>query len=604
MFRQGIVLIIAIALLAQFLSLPSNWLTSQKASQETLCFQVETRNSILSHELPRWTSKNESRNLTIGTRHNNQGIHDNYDSSSNSSSSNNNNNNNNNYSSSYSMNHESNQGSIAILHFGPRKTATTSIQTALTQFHTQTLLAKDSFVYLGRATGRRAMSIYQNMSRPHLEKCIFRIKHCNETNLQNCFYQENDSRCNETQIQWRNFIQHVEQERLHGKNIIISDEELYRFIAVSAQHMQQLLDVFANFTQIRVVFGYRPFFEWIPSEYNQEMKRNIRRMGKIGPVLAFCDWYAQQFYSAHPDRDFSIFDGAVLGRFQAIFPTIQVFNINEDDHDRNDDSSTPSLNGSHNKSSLSSSSSLSPTNSIMANFLCHMIPEAQHACEAARAGTLVTSKQDGFKINGSMDNLDAYLIAEQVAQKLNMINVTIQHIHSQLVPTIQKCLDDAVSSIKAAITTTTTTTSLNTTANDTSSTTRTTSSTSMILNSSTTSLPHTKGFSYPTIPKNCLSNEELERLLQKSLQMERDILSPPWYKKYPLQHPQLTTSDPPLDPKEPQQQHDEGQFFRSAFAKYVEQEKYCSVDFEQLWKNQEWRTVLEEAVQTTTTASQ
>jgi hypothetical protein len=56
------------------------------------------------------------------------------------------------------------------------------------------------------------------------------------------------------------------------------------------------------------------------------------------------------------------------------------------DHD--DGSLTLSLNSVDNKSS---SFSLSLTNSILvANFLCHMIlPEAQHACEAARAGNLV-----------------------------------------------------------------------------------------------------------------------------------------------------------------------------------------------------------------------
>jgi hypothetical protein len=184
--------------------------------------------------------------------------------------------------------------------------------------------------------------------------------------------------------------------------------------------MQQLLDVFANFTQVRVVFGYRRFFEWIVSEYHEEMKFNIHDMTKDRPVLAFCDWYAQQLYSTSPHNAFAILDGAALHDFKSSFPrfrcsifmrtTMMILGPGL-------------LDGIHKrtKSSSSSSSSLSPMNSIMANFLCHMIPEAQHGCEAARAETLVPAadEEDVFKRNLSMDNVDAYYIAEQVAQKLH-----------------------------------------------------------------------------------------------------------------------------------------------------------------------------------------
>jgi hypothetical protein len=63
-----------------------------------------------------------------------------------------------------------------------------------------------------------------------------------------------------------------------------------------------------NFTQIQVVFGYGCFFEWIPSEYNEEMKQNIYAL----TIIAFGDWYAQQLYSTHPHSAFTILDGMVL----------------------------------------------------------------------------------------------------------------------------------------------------------------------------------------------------------------------------------------------------------------------------------------------------
>jgi hypothetical protein len=84
--------------------------------------------------------------------------------------------------------------------------------------------------------------------------------------------------------------------------------------------------------------------------------------------------------------------------FQSIFPMVQVFNLHEEEGDN--------------------SSSLSPTNQVMANYLCHMIPEAQQACMAARANTLVPP-DNKRKWNPFMDNLDAYLIAERTSGPKN-----------------------------------------------------------------------------------------------------------------------------------------------------------------------------------------
>jgi hypothetical protein len=52
----------------------------------------------------------------------------------------------------------------------------------------------------------------------------------------------------------------------------------------------------------------------------------------------------------------------------------------------------------------------------MTNFPCHMIPEAQNVCEAARVGAFVPPADEANVLNRnpSIDNLDAYLIAEQV----------------------------------------------------------------------------------------------------------------------------------------------------------------------------------------------
>jgi hypothetical protein len=178
---------------------------------------------------------------------------------------------------------------------------------------------------------------------------------------------------------------------------------------------------------------------------------------------------------------------------------------------------------------------------------------------AARANTLVPP-DNKHKWNPFMDNLDAYLIAERTSgpKKLDLLkktktNVSLQQIYQEWVPMIQNYLVD---------------------------------------DPSKTIWPQ-------PFPNTVFPHEELERLLQKLLQIERDILSPPWYNHPPSSYPpwprQSTTHDPP-PLKDGNNEH------RSAFANYVMQEKYCSVDFEQLWNNnQEWRTVLQQAMQTTTT---
>jgi hypothetical protein len=251
-----------------------------------------------------------------------------------------------------SNNHKNMDGPIAILHFGPRKTATTTIQFALTQNHSQQLLARDSLVYLGKNV-RGQKSFYRTMARPHIFDCWLRNK-----------------RCNTTAPHWNTFVQQVEQERLLGHHVILSDEGLHRFSSqVSHDTFHQFVNVFSKFSHIRIVLGYRRLFEWMVSEYNQQMKDGS------AAKLDFVDWYhtTTQRHSDHdstaPNKFFSLLEGATLQRYQTdVTNDISIFNL----HD----------------------SSSSSTNAVMANVLCHTIPEAHHACEAARTGTLVAKDQE------------------------------------------------------------------------------------------------------------------------------------------------------------------------------------------------------------------
>jgi lysyl-tRNA synthetase class II len=87
-----------------------------------------------------------------------------------------------------------------------------------------------------------------------------------------------------------------------------------------------------------------------------------------------------------------------------------------------------------------------------------------------------------------------------------------------------------------------------------------------------------------TLPKRCLPPKELEQLWERSVQIEQDLLAPTFYK-----NPSQQLSPLPLKPHHPP--------LREAFDKYVQREKFCSVDFDQLLDTPKWRAVLEQAVQ-------
>jgi hypothetical protein len=413
----------------------------------------------------------------------------------------------------------------------------------------------------------------------------------------------NDETPTTTQSKWIHFIDHVEQARLQGESVIVSDEAIHRMVHQSTPNMQHILDVFQKFSQVRVIFGYRRYFEWIVSEYNEEMKTNA-----IRPAMSFVDWYnkQQQGSGTKPSRPFARLDGAALQRFQSVFSSVQMFNL----HEEMEMDSTTAMTTTTGAATTSSSSSapvvLSSTNTIMANFLCRMIPEAQHACEAARAGTLVPPDQDE-PLNLSVDYVDSSYIAQQVIQqvykkKKKKKAFTERQTH-QLVVEIQSHFDRSIT--KGTTTTTTTTTS--TAKND------TTTILAMPPRMTTTKKNNSSSIDLSsTIPKRCLSKEELEQLFQQSLQIERDVLglsSSPSSLNLVVKPPSTQLPShvvvvhgnhlryQPSKNQDLQQHKQQEEVFRKAFTKYVKKEKFCGVDFEQLWDNTEWRTLLKEMAQ-------
>jgi hypothetical protein len=457
-------------------------------------------------------------------------------------------------------------GLVAILHFGPRKTATTTIQYVLNHPETKALLGLDSFVYLGRDQSTR--TIYGDTARKYVLYCILGGNNCESTvrdenhnllsnattaNHLTSSNNNNNDKSKTMHLKWSHFVQQVQQARHNGQNVIVSDEAVPRAMQGRTRSMQHYLNAFAGFGTVRVVFGYRRLFDWIVSEYNEEFKLDTKL------VTPFVEWYHRQVYpdsSSHgtgspPNRWFRVVDGAELRRFHTVFPTVCVFNLHYH-HDPYHPEEHPC--------DIPHGLVVKDT---MTNFLCHMIPEARHACVAACAGRLPEPPVE--QQNVSPMTIVSDFIARRVAKELRWMNP-----HRNQVDAFSSKIQAYSSSAQHDTTT----------ANET-------------INRS----------SGPTIPMICLSQDEVERLYQKSLVMEQEMV-PIWYSSSTLTS--LTKNSTTLihtdqevvvaeeeDPNFRRRFRSE-QVLREAFENAVSKGKFCNVDFLQLWDNGTWRVFLEE----------
>ena len=143
-------------------------------------------------------------------------------------------------------------GLTAIVHVGPHKTGTSSLQVAL-ENHREVLLARDNFDLVptrfegGHWTGHK--------SGANVANCLSRDQ---------TWYEKLDKHnlnCTRVLDQFENFLDHA---RLANRNIILSSEEFDDF----------QMDIPALVTALRgfettIVVMHRPYFDWLRSQYTQ-----------------------------------------------------------------------------------------------------------------------------------------------------------------------------------------------------------------------------------------------------------------------------------------------------------------------------------------------
>lgn len=241
---------------------------------------------------------------------------------------------------------------ILYLHIGPHKTATTTLQKELTRYGR--LLMRNSIKFFGRKGGQRFQKEL-NYVEPG-----YRVLPSNETN------------------NVRTLTVALREQKALGNDVVFSDEYLSedltvrsdsRFYLVGIENLTYLARL-SNEWDVRILMGYRPWFELVASRHNQIFKPSkAKKRSRLWPdqggtvVLPMerfwndeqryvkwwnNDWGAQQWNNpAHVKRIFSEF-----------FDDVRIFDVHEGD--------------------------------VVENFLCDLLERATAACDRYRSGRKVS----------------------------------------------------------------------------------------------------------------------------------------------------------------------------------------------------------------------
>lgn len=227
---------------------------------------------------------------------------------------------------------------ILLLHVGPKKTATTTIQEAmLEKGWFQKALAKDGY-HSERLNYQRIETLVND--------CLLKGRDCDNTNL------------------WDELMT-IPYQKQHDKNDgmdnIIHSCEAFADIPHDDEITNQRFKSLSQFWDVRVVLVYRRLDEWLPSSYAESQKRKVfnRRAGR--PTSNFVSGYVDTFPKFFQDKYRTDMKDplATKQRFEAIYGASNV-NVLDLDH---------SFTGL----------------GIGPDFACFAIPDAPNACKAAKS---------------------------------------------------------------------------------------------------------------------------------------------------------------------------------------------------------------------------
>jgi len=225
-----------------------------------------------------------------------------------------------------------------VIHVGPSKTATTSLQTSLTQF--QDYLAADNYTYSGRYYSpfndeRGNLHLNPKVS-PLLKETTDMLK------KRKCSLNPRSLCCS-------SFKTMLDEYKDRGQNVIISEEAI-NHIWVRPTDYVAVQEALQDEWRVTVVVGYRRFYEWLPSYKYQQDRLDHKVPWKT-------EWPGQggrpleglfPNYFRHWRQLFSYTDSA-LNNIGVTFP-VKLLNLHDE-------------------------------TSVRSNFLCNIVPDAPTSCK-------------------------------------------------------------------------------------------------------------------------------------------------------------------------------------------------------------------------------
>lgn len=244
---------------------------------------------------------------------------------------------------------------LFVLHVGPSKTGTTTIQW-FAAYH-KYLLEKDNIHYLGHFKNATSTEMNLHILNPLCYSCP-----------------KEEEKCPECDDRWDEFEKAVDYHYSLGHNVFVSNEMFSGFRTEESEKkpMWDHLTPILRKWNVRVVFSYRRYYEWVPSKYFQLYSPGTEKTGKKWPddggriTPLFPD------YSDSHRKDTFKHPLLLKRKWESHFSNVWVFNMHED-------------------------------GDILANFYCSMLPEAKQACKF-----LSNREQESSTINPSANKLLQY----------------------------------------------------------------------------------------------------------------------------------------------------------------------------------------------------
>lgn len=253
----------------------------------------------------------------------------------------------------------------AVIHVGPHKTGSSSLQTAIVQYKQNGILSADNYMTPFVPNVPQFNDPNDAKNNAWIAWCVFRKDKapCGDPILKN-----------NTRYHFESFLQNAS---LHKSNIIVSSEEL-DMPQIDIVNLKETLTSKYGF-QVHIVIVYRRLYDWLHSHHNENAKYNKNFN------LPFVQWLSEDMMI----EDMSLHAGKVHERYSSI-PEFNVSIINMHDIKKN-------------KTQLST-------------FFCDHVNDASAAC--VESSQVVSEKQ----VNPSQD-LDMEFIVRAVVQRYPKLDI-------------------------------------------------------------------------------------------------------------------------------------------------------------------------------------